>query len=69
MDRYKQTFFPKREEILRSRANFYHAIKASNQVSYETKRELRQFLEAQGVNLIAINKAKQEEIEEELNED
>jgi len=53
---YKKTFFPKKDNILKSRAAFYHEIKASQQVSYETKRALRHFLEAEGVNLLAATR-------------
>ena len=56
MIQYKKTFFPKRDEILRSRVKFYQAIKASPQVSYETKKELRHFFEKEGVNLLMTNK-------------
>ncbi len=62
MAKYKKTFFPKKEEILQYRANFYHFIKDSSEVSYETKKELRQFLESQGVNILGY--AKKQEIDE-----
>lgn len=62
MIQYKKTFFPKRDEILRSRVKFYQAIKASPQVSYETKKELRHFFEKEGVNLLMTNKANDEDL-------
>lgn len=68
MIKYKKTFFPKKDEILQSRAKFYHVIKDSPQVSYDTKKELRHFLEAEGVNLVALNK-KETVIEETIIEE
>ena len=68
MIKYKKTFFPKKDEILKSRAAFYHDIKASPQVSYETKKELRHFLESQGVNLLSVSKTNTQALEEEISE-
>ena len=67
MIQYKNTFFPKKDTLLAGRARFYHAIKESSQVSYETKKELRNFLEAQGVNLLAVKKVK-EDIQDDITE-
>ena len=53
---YKKTFFPKKSGILKSRAAFYAAIKASPQVSYDMKKELRIFFEKEGVNLLGSTK-------------
>lgn len=63
---YKKTFFPKRDEILKSRAKFYQFIRDSQQVSYETKKQFRHFLEAEGVNILNYTKKEVEnsEIEE-----
>ena len=65
---YKKTFFPKKEEILASRARFYYSIKENPQVSYEMKKELRHFLENEGVNILVgvkTTKSTEEEIIEE----
>lgn len=64
MQLYKKTFFPKKDAILQSRAKFYHFIRESSQVSYEVKKELRHFLESEGVNLLSVIKKETEIVEE-----
>ena len=64
MIQYKKTFFPKKDSILTSRARFYHIIRESSQVSYETKKEFRLFLESQGVILFSGMIAKEDTVEE-----
>lgn len=66
---YKKTFFPKKDNILKSRAAFYHEIKASPQVSYDTKRALRHFLEAEGVNILAAASKTTKTQENEINQE
>ncbi len=49
MRRYESVYVPGQQEILASREHFFQAIRKSDQVSYETKKELRKFFEEKGV--------------------
>lgn len=62
---YQHTFIPDQPKIKASRAHFYQSIKASNQVSYEVKKELRHFFEEQGVTVLTT----MAQTEEEQNDD
>lgn len=61
MQRYKKTFIPNQVQIKESRAQVYKVIKASNDVSYEIKKELRQFFENEGINTMTTLKNQNEE--------
>ena len=53
---YNQTFIPDQEKIKASRSSFYQTIKASNQVSYPVKKELRNFFEEKGIIVLSTIK-------------
>lgn len=65
MERYDHTYIPKQPHILESRSYFYRAIKASDKVSYEVKKELRQFFEAKEISTLTKMKTEEEDVTEE----
>lgn len=64
MNRYAHTFIPKNPRVLQSRANVYHVIKQSDKVSYETKKELRDFFEKRKISTLTTSKQAQKRLEE-----
>lgn len=64
MKRYKKIFIPNQPQIKESRGQVYKSIKSSDQVSYEVKKELRQFFENEGINTMTTLKNQSEKIEE-----
>lgn len=56
MKLYEKTYIPNQPHIRETRAAFYRAIKESNQVSYEVKKELRSFFEAKEITVLTTLK-------------
>lgn len=61
MDFYKKTYIPKQDHILDSRLTIYRKIKESPHVSYETKKALRTFFEAQGISTLTKTNQKNDD--------
>lgn len=53
---YEKTYIPNQPHIRETRAAFYRAIKESDQVSYEVKKELRSFFEAKEITVLTTLK-------------
>ena len=53
---YEKTYIPNQPHIRETRAAFYRAIKESDQVSYEVKKELRNFFEAKEITVLTTLK-------------
>lgn len=66
MERYAHTFIPKNPKVLQSRASVYHVIKQSDKVSYETKKELREFFEKRKISTLTTSKQVQKRLEEKM---
>jgi hypothetical protein len=56
MKLYEKTYIPNQPHIRETRATFYRAIKESDQVSYEVKKELRSFFEAKEITVLTTLK-------------
>lgn len=56
MKLYEKTYIPNQPHIRETRAAFYRAIKESDQVSYEVKKELRSFFEAKEITVLTTLK-------------
>ena len=56
MKLYEKTYIPNQPHIRETRAAFYRAIKESDQVSYEVKKELRSFFQAKEITVLTTLK-------------
>lgn len=64
MYRFDHTYIPNQPHIRETRSYFYKAIKASDKVSYEVKKELRLFFEKKEISVLTtVMKKDSEEID------
>ncbi len=69
MQLFNKTYIPKNPKIQASRGKVYHVIKASQDVSYETKKELRHFFESKNIPVLTTFKEIKEQNDENINEE